>query len=120
MGEHAGVRRAPRAAGAVGKMAPCRAGAAGATEDRGGVDAGAHARHMRRRTSGLCQLTFPPRPISRLSCASFPSFAACHKCLSLPFSAAALLAAALSAAAFAAAALSHLCGSKQANQRCWR
>jgi hypothetical protein len=33
MGEHAGVRRAP-CSWAVGKMAPCRAGAAGATEDR--------------------------------------------------------------------------------------
>jgi hypothetical protein len=75
MGEHAGVRRAP-CSWAVGKMAPCRAGAAGATEDRGGDDAGAHARHMRRRTSGLCQLTFPPRSISRLSSASLPSCAA--------------------------------------------
>ena len=80
MGEHAGVRRAP-CSWAVGKMAPCRAGAAGATEDRGGVDAGAHARHMRRRTAGLRQLTLPPRSISRLSSASLPSFAACHTAL---------------------------------------
>jgi hypothetical protein len=82
MGEHAGVRRAP-CSWAVGKMASCRAGAAGATEDRGDDDAGAHARHMRRRTLGLCQLTFPPRPISRLSSASLPSFAAFHTALSI-------------------------------------
>ena len=48
---------------------------------RGGEDAGAHARHMRRRTSGLRQLTLPPRPISRLSSASLPSFAASHTAL---------------------------------------
>jgi hypothetical protein len=77
MGEHTGVRRAP-CSWAVGKMAPCRAGAAGATEDRDGDDAGAHARHMRRRTSGWCQLTFPPRSISRLSSASSPSPAASY------------------------------------------
>jgi hypothetical protein len=45
---------------------------------RGGEDAGAHARHMRRRTSGLRQLTFPPRSISRLSSASSPSSAALY------------------------------------------
>jgi hypothetical protein len=82
MGEHAGVRRAP-CSWAVGKMAPCRAGAAGATEDRGGDDAGAHARHMRRRTSGLRQFTLHPRPISRLSSASSPSFAASNTALSI-------------------------------------
>ena len=80
MGEHAGVRRAP-CSWAVGKMAPCRAGAAGATEDRGDVVAGAHARHMRRRTSGLCQLTSPPRSISRLSSASLTSYAALYTAL---------------------------------------
>jgi hypothetical protein len=80
MGEHAGVRRAP-CSWAVGKLAPCRAGAAGAAEDRGGVDAGAHARHMRRRTKGSCQLTFAPRSISRLSSASYPSLAASHTAL---------------------------------------
>ena len=117
MGEHAGVRRAP-CSWAVGKMAPCRAGAAGATEDRGGVVAGAHARHMRRRTSGLCQLTLHPRPISRLSSASLPSFAACHKCLSLPFSAAAF-----SAAAFSAAALElpePICSARSWRRVLWR
>jgi hypothetical protein len=80
---HAGVRRAP-CSWAVGKMAPCRAGAAGATEDRGDDDAGAHARHKRRRTnipSGLCQLTLPPRLISRLSSASSPSLAASYTAL---------------------------------------
>jgi hypothetical protein len=77
MGKHAGVRRVP-CSWAVGKMAPCRAGAAGATEDRGDDDAGAHARHMRRRTQGLCQLTSAPRSISRLSSASLQSSAACH------------------------------------------
>jgi hypothetical protein len=80
MGEHAEVRRAP-CSWAVGKMAPCRAGAAGATGDRGGDDAGAHARHMQRRTPGLCQLTLPPRSISRLSSASLSSLAACHTAL---------------------------------------
>jgi hypothetical protein len=72
MGEHAGVRRVP-CSWALGNM-----DAAGSTEDRGGDDAGAHARHMRRRTPGLCQLTFPPRSISRLSSASLPSCAAFH------------------------------------------
>ena len=48
---------------------------------RGGEDAGAHARHMRRRTSGLCQLTLPPRPISRASSASLPPLAASHTAL---------------------------------------
>ena len=71
-------------------------GERGGESTRGDEDAGAHARHMRRRTaSGLCQLTLHPRPISRLSSASLPSLAACHKCLSLPFSAAAFSAAAL-------------------------
>ena len=43
----------------------------------------AHARHMRRRTSGLCQLTLPPRSISRRSSASLPSLAASHTALSI-------------------------------------
>jgi len=81
-GRARGGAGARRAAGAVGKMAPCRAGAAGATEDRGDDDAGAHAKHVRRRTLGLRQLTFPPRPISRLSSASLPSSAAFHNFLS--------------------------------------
>jgi hypothetical protein len=33
---------------------------------------------MRRRTLGSRQLTFPPRPISRVSSASLPAYAACH------------------------------------------
>jgi hypothetical protein len=56
-------------------------GGEGDRSNRGGDDAGAHARHVRRRTSGWCQLTFPPSPISRLSSASLPSCAACHKAL---------------------------------------
>jgi hypothetical protein len=57
-------------------------GERGGESSRGGEDAGAHARHMRRRTqAGLCQLTFPPRPISRVSSASSPSLAACHTAL---------------------------------------
>ena len=48
---------------------------------RGGEDAGAHARHMRRRTSGLRQLTLPPRPISRASSASLPFSAASYTAL---------------------------------------
>ena len=43
----------------------------------------AHARHMRRRTFGLCQLTLPPRSISRRSSASLPSYAACHTAFSI-------------------------------------
>ena len=57
-------------------------GERGGESSRGGEDAGAHARHMRRRTlSGLCQLTFPPRPISRVSSASLPSLAASNTAL---------------------------------------
>ena len=93
-----------------GRVCQARRGGGEAARQRRGARAvpaeGAHARHMRRRTtSGLCQLTLHPRPISRLSSASLPSSAACHKCLSLPFSAAAFSAAAFSAAAFSAAAL---------------
>jgi hypothetical protein len=53
-------------------------GGEGDRSNRSGDDAGAHARHMRRRTSGLCQLTFPPRSISRLSSASSPFIAASY------------------------------------------
>jgi len=97
MGEHAGVRRARHSAGRRGggkRPAPpglwgdgavsggrCLGGE-GDRSNRGGDDAGAHARHMRRRTPGLRQWTFAPRPISRLSSASLPSFAACHNFLS--------------------------------------
>jgi hypothetical protein len=117
VGEHAGVRRAPcdedacaKRGGAAGWRRSQRGRALyselwgqravsverGGESSRGGEDAGAHARHMRRRTtSGLCQLTLHPRPISRLSSASLPLLAASHKCLSLPFSAAAFSAAAL-------------------------
>ena len=59
--------------------APCRR--RGDRSTRGDDDAGAHARHMRRRTSGLRQLTPPPRPISRLSSASLPSLAASYTAL---------------------------------------
>jgi len=55
-------------------------GERGGESSRGGEDAGAHARHMRRRTSSR-QLTFPPRPISRVSSASLPSLAASHTAL---------------------------------------
>ena len=133
MGEHAGVRRAPcdedacaELGGSAAKPAPPRAvqRAVGTWRRvgrapcrwRGGDrssssddDAGAHARHMRRRTSGSCQLTLPPRPISRVSSASLPSLAASYTASpieSLIASAAALSAAALSAAALSAAALS--------------
>ena len=92
MGEHAGVRRAPprhcaarRAAGLVWENGAVSGGRClvgeGDRSNRGGDGAGAHARHMRRRTSGLCQLTLPPRSISRLSSASLPSLAACHTAL---------------------------------------
>ena len=102
VGEHAGVRRAPcdedacaKLGGAAGWRRSQRgraryselwgqravSGERGGESTRGGEDAGAHARHMRRCTSGLCQLTFPPRPISRVSSASLPSFAACHTAL---------------------------------------
>jgi len=50
-------------------------GERGGESSRGGEDAGAHARHMRRRTTSR-QLTFPPRPISRVSSASLPFLAA--------------------------------------------
>jgi len=56
-------------------------GERGGESSRGGEDAGAHARHMRRRTSGLCQLTLPPRSISRVSSASLPFLAASHTAL---------------------------------------
>jgi len=100
VGEHAGVRRAPcdedacaKLGGAAGWRRSQRgraryselwghgavSGERGGESSRGGEDAGAHARHMRRRTaSGLCQLTFPPRPISRVSSASLPSLAALY------------------------------------------
>jgi hypothetical protein len=100
VGEHAGVRRAPcdedacaKLGGAAGWRRSQRgraryselwghgavSGERGGESSRGGEDAGAHARHMRRRTaSGLCQLTFPPRPISRVSSASSPSCAALY------------------------------------------
>ncbi len=95
MGEHAGVRRAPyhedvcaKLGGSAGRRQKASAAWAvgirralpreGDQSKRGGDDAGAHARHMRRRTSGLCQLTLPPRSISRLSSASLPLSAASH------------------------------------------
>ena len=97
VGEHAGVRRAPcdedacaKLGGAAGWRRSQRgrarysavSGERGGESSRGGEDAGAHARHMRRRTqSGLCQLTFPPRPISRLSSASLPALAASYTAL---------------------------------------
>jgi len=96
VGEHAGVRRAPCDEDACAKLGGCAAargtassgengavsGERGGESSRGGEDAGAHARHMRRRTSsGLCQLTFPPRPISRVSSASLPSLAASNTAL---------------------------------------
>jgi hypothetical protein len=55
-------------------------GERGGESTRGDEDAGAHARHMRRRTSSR-QLTLPPRSISRLSSASLPSYAASHTAL---------------------------------------
>jgi hypothetical protein len=55
-------------------------GGEGDQSNRGGVDAGAHARHMRRRTPYF-PLTFPPRSISRLSSASLPLHAAFHTAL---------------------------------------
>jgi len=80
-----------RGGGAASAAARCTAssgengavsGERGGESSRGGEDAGAHARHMRRRTkSGLCQLTFPPRPISRVSSASSPSHAASYTAL---------------------------------------
>jgi len=102
--EHrAGGRRAPYVEEACAKLgkaagrrhsqparAPCRSLAMGRRRRIGralslwrnrpkhGEDAGAHARHMRRRTPGLCQLTFPPRSISRPNSASSPSLAAFH------------------------------------------
>jgi hypothetical protein len=104
VGEHAGVRRAPcdedacaTLGGAAGRRQKASAvglwgdgavsggrclGGEGDRSNRSGDDAGAHARHMRRRTqSGLCQLTLHPRPISRVSSASSPSLAACHTAL---------------------------------------
>jgi len=103
VGEHAGVRRAPcdedacaKLGGAAGWRRSQRgraryselwghravSGERGGESSRGGEDAGAHARHMRRRTqSGLCQLTFPPRPISRVSSASLPCLAASNTAL---------------------------------------
>jgi hypothetical protein len=98
VGEHAGVRRAPcdedacaKLGGAAGRRhrqrrrAPCSelwgdgavSGERGGESTRGDEDAGAHARHMRRRTP-LRQLTFPPRPISRVSSASLPFLAASY------------------------------------------
>ena len=97
VGEHAGVRRAPcdedacaKLGGAAGWRRSQRgralvqravgtgavSGERGGESSRGGEDAGAHARHMRRRTPGLRQLTLHPRPISRLSSASLPSLVA--------------------------------------------
>ena len=90
---------------------------------RGRDGARAHARHMRRRTSGLCQLTLHPRPISRPSSAFLPSHAAQNNCLSLPFSAAAFSAAAFSAAAFSAAALElpePICSLRWWRRELWR
>jgi len=57
--------------------APCR-WRGGDRSSSSDDDAGAHARHMRRRTSGSCQLTLPPRPISRVSSASLPFLAASY------------------------------------------
>jgi hypothetical protein len=92
VGEHAGVRRAPcdedacaKLGGAAGRRHIQRrraryselwgngavSGERGGESTRGDEDAGAHARHMRRRTQ-LRQLTLPPRPISRVSSASLP------------------------------------------------
>ena len=79
VGEHAGVRRAPcdedacaKLGGAAGWRHNQRhselwgdgavSGERGGESSRGGEDAGAHARHMRRRTQGWCQLTLHPRP----------------------------------------------------------
>jgi hypothetical protein len=89
-----GVRQAPRVGGAAAKPTPRRAAQRGWCGETASCRAmprwrerssrgrnGAHARHMRRRTSGLCQLTLPPRSISRLSSASLPSLAACHTSL---------------------------------------
>jgi len=101
VGEHAGVRRAPcdedacaKLGGAAGWRRSQRgraryselwgqravSGERGGESSRGGEDAGAHARHMRRRTPSR-QLTFPPRPISRVSSASLPSLAASYTAL---------------------------------------
>ncbi len=101
VGEHAGVRRAPcdedacaKLGGAAGWRHKQRgraryselwghravSGERGGESSRGGEDAGAHARHMRRRTESR-QLTFPPRPISRVSSASLPSLAASYTAL---------------------------------------
>ena len=90
--ELAGGRRAQQARrGRVCKAR--RAGGAAASQRRRGSsqgcgrsiqrrnDAGAHARRMRRRTEGLCQLTLPPRPISRLSSGSLLPSAASYTAL---------------------------------------
>ena len=70
---------ARRAASCCGEMAPFvgrHVSGEGDRSNRGGDNAGAHARHIRWRTLGLCQLTLHPRPISRLSSASLPSLVA--------------------------------------------
>jgi len=72
----------PLRAASSGEMAPVSegrcVGGEGDRSSRGSDDAGAHARHMRRRTPGWCQFTLPPRPIIRLSSASLPSLAASY------------------------------------------
>jgi hypothetical protein len=91
VGEHAGVRRAPCDEDACAKLGgaagwrrrlqralgtPRRLGRARRRKHQRRRGR-AHARHMRRRT-GLRQLTFPPRPISRVSSASLPAPAASY------------------------------------------
>ena len=78
---NAEARRAARlAVGKRRRVGQCLGGGSDRCS-RGRDDAGAHARHMRRRTSGLCQLTLPPRPISRVSSASLPFIAASNTAL---------------------------------------
>ena len=75
------VCKARRAGGAAAQPAPTRELAGLWAKQQRRNDAGAHARRMRRRTSGLCQLTFHPRPISRLSSGLLLLLAACHTAL---------------------------------------
>ena len=89
-----GVCQAPRVGGAAAKPTPRRAAQRGWCGETASCRAmprwrkrssrgrdGAHARHMRRRTLGLFQLTLPPRSISRLSSASLPFSAASYTSL---------------------------------------
>jgi hypothetical protein len=93
VGEHAGVRRAPcdedvcaklgstgRRAASCGAVSGGRrvSGDGDRSSDDAMDDACAHAKHMRRRTSALTTLTFPPFSIATLSSASSKSYTAFH------------------------------------------